>query len=260
MRLEERIVGACEARGATAHIVSVGDLVDRGPNSAQVVQHFRRGAEAGTHSAILGNHEDFLLRAVHLASPSCFGDVRLPRWVVSADAQRARSPRGSWLTREEFLEMGRLLWQSQGGTPTLTSWGQDPTRPSSWRIPYEDLAYLCSLPLIFECATAVATHALASADDLLLLRALELAAPGPDVEPTVTEFETFQSVMWRRSLPKGRPDAKLHISGHTPLRRVRRYDNRGLVRVDTGACFGRRLSAFCPELNESLSSSALLEV
>lgn len=259
-RLEDRLAAHSEARGATSHVVSVGDLIDRGPQSAQVVQHFRRGSEAGTHSAILGNHEDFLLRCVHTAVPESFGGVPLPRWITTIDAQRSRSPRGSWLTRPEFVEMGRLMWQSQGGTPTLASWGQDPARPQSWRIPQEDLAYLCGLPLIYECVTAVATHALATGEELLLLRALKLANPAHDVQPTDTEYDTFQSVLWRRGLPKMRPDSKLHISGHTPLRRVRRYRQRGLIRVDTGACFGRRLSAFCPELDESMSVSAGLEL
>lgn len=251
VRLEARIEQRSGSLAAEPHIVSLGDMVDRGPDSAQVVKHFRERAGQGTHSAILGNHEEMMLRVVHQTVPEAFRDRPLPRHVIPGEDLRRRSPRGPMLTRTEFHELNRLLWQSQGGTPALRSWGQDPTQPSSWRIDEDDLGFLCGLPLIFECDSAVATHALASAEDLLLLRATTYATPTGAMNPR--EAETYQAVLWRRSLPRHRPDAKTHVSGHTPLRRPRRYRKRGLVRVDTGACFDRRLTAWCAELDETLS-------
>ncbi|MCB9679027.1 MAG: metallophosphoesterase [Alphaproteobacteria bacterium] len=244
-RLEDRLRRASEAEGGEAHFVSVGDLVDRGPDSAGVVAWFRRGAAAGTHSAILGNHEEMMLRCVHAAVPAAFDGFGLSRWVVTGDLYREASTRRVWLTDGEASVLSRLMWLSQGGTPTLASWGVDAHDPPRWRIPEDDLAWLCSLPLVFECDGAVATHALVDADDLARLR-------DPGTMDGVLR-DTISRTLWRRSLPKSAPDPRVHVSGHTPLKRVRRYDSRRVMRVDTGCYLGRRLSAWCPELDRVVS-------
>ena len=51
--LEAKIRHHAERAGAEPFVVSVGDLVDRGPRSSDVVRHFRRGCEAGTHAGHL---------------------------------------------------------------------------------------------------------------------------------------------------------------------------------------------------------------
>lgn len=58
---------------ATDTVVFLGDYVDRGPDSAGVVEFVRRGAGASTPAAIValrGNHEDAWLRAIDEGFPN----------------------------------------------------------------------------------------------------------------------------------------------------------------------------------------------
>jgi len=60
-----RIAADTAARGpADTHLVLLGDLIDRGPQSAGVVELLRAGAPAwaGTMHVVMGNHEEMLLR------------------------------------------------------------------------------------------------------------------------------------------------------------------------------------------------------
>jgi serine/threonine protein phosphatase 1 len=49
------------------------------------------------------------------------------------------------------------------------------------------------------------------------------------------------------------------IIGHTPVARVERSAN-GIVKIDTGACYGGRLSAYCPETAELISVPGLRSI
>ena len=67
-------------------LVFVGDLIDRGPNSAQVVERLRTYGHAGVRPIfILGNHEEILLRIVE-------GDASLiPNWMTFGGAECFKS-------------------------------------------------------------------------------------------------------------------------------------------------------------------------
>jgi hypothetical protein len=251
--LEDRLARASERAGAEPFFVSVGDLVDRGPQSRAVVEHFRKGQEAGTHAALMGNHEEMMLRCLHDAMPEMFEDVAMSPWVVVGDSYRKQGPRATWLSSRESSMLTRLMWLAQGGTPTLNAWGIDARRPDTWVLPEEDIAFLCNLPLVFECEHAVATHALVDAEALAVLQAAQALHEEGELEMSELLRDTVQGAMWSRSLPDEAPDARTHVSGHTPLRRVRRYTGRSLVRVDSGCYLGWRLSAWCPELDRSMS-------
>ncbi len=247
--LEDKLTRVSERADAEPFFVSVGDLVDRGPQSRQVVEHFRKGSEAGTHTALMGNHEEMMLRCLHGAVPEMFDDVAMSPWVAIGEDHRSKGPRATWLSSRESSLLNRLMWLAQGGTPTLRSWGIDPHKPESWRLPEDELAYLCSLPLLFECEHAVATHALVDADDLAVLQGAHELAADDELEMSEMLRDCIQGSMWNRTLPDEAPDERMHVSGHTPLRRVRRYAGRSLVRVDAGCYLGWRLGAWCPELD-----------
>ena len=243
--LEEKARRTSERSGAEAFFVSVGDLVDRGPDSAGVVQHLRRGVAAGTHAAILGNHEEMMLRALFDTVPERFDDIGFSPWVSVGDDYRDARPGGLWLSTGDLRMLNRLTWLAQGGAETLLSWDADPVDPDTWDIPEEDLQFLCELPVVYADERVVATHALARSTDL---EALLDGSAGP---------AEVQRALWLRSLPRSAPEPeRIHVSGHTPLKRVRRYRDRQLVRLDTGCCYGRRLSAWCAELDRVVSVAA----
>lgn len=65
--LLKRIRSDHRARGpADLHIVLLGDLVDRGPQSAQVIEYLRaaKGAGFATFHFVVGNHEEAMLAAL----------------------------------------------------------------------------------------------------------------------------------------------------------------------------------------------------
>ncbi|HVB67387.1 MAG TPA: metallophosphoesterase family protein [Acetobacteraceae bacterium] len=101
-----------------ASLIHLGDLIDRGPDSAQVVRHLASGtAPAGITETVTlrGNHEAMMLAAIE--APETDGAAR--------------------------------LWILNGGADALLSWGVPrQTEPQDWgaRLPEADLAYLRALP------------------------------------------------------------------------------------------------------------------
>ncbi len=101
-----------------ASLIHLGDLIDRGPDSAQVVRHLASGtAPPGITETITlrGNHEAMMLAAIE--APETDGAAR--------------------------------LWILNGGADALLSWGVPrQTEPKDWgtRLPAADLAYLRALP------------------------------------------------------------------------------------------------------------------
>ena len=104
---------------ASALLVHLGDLVDRGPDSAQVVAHLATAPPpAGIAEALTlrGNHEAMMLAALD-----------------APDRDHAA-----------------LTWMQNGGADTLLSWGVPRrTEPRDWAaaLPAEDVAFLRALPL-----------------------------------------------------------------------------------------------------------------
>jgi hypothetical protein len=63
---------------AGAHLVFVGDYIDRGPDGPGVVKLVRNLVESGKASAVLGNHEETALRALKRGDPVDFDPADAP--------------------------------------------------------------------------------------------------------------------------------------------------------------------------------------
>ena len=60
--------------------------------------------------------------------------------------------------------------------------------------------------------------------------------------------------MWRREKPSSAPELdRIHVSGHTPLPRVRRRKQTRTIQIDTGCVYGGRLSAWCAKRDRVVS-------
>lgn len=84
-----RLDSAQREGGAATRLVLLGDLIDRGPQSAQVVRRVRDGCDWAATTALMGNHEHAMIEALD-------GDRDMLR-----------------------------LWLAQGGVEALASWGVD---------------------------------------------------------------------------------------------------------------------------------------
>lgn len=65
LRLEDAIMASARDCGLNAGVIFLGDYIDRGPDSAGVIEHLSRGSFAGLPARFLiGNHEDILIEAL----------------------------------------------------------------------------------------------------------------------------------------------------------------------------------------------------
>lgn len=133
--LEAKIATDAAEIDGEAWIVVLGDVIDRGPSSAQVIDHLMREPPAGLRRFVLkGNHEAMLV-----------------------DLARDARPPAAWL--------------DLGGRETLQSYGV-PSRHLEVKldartfahivstfVPKDHLAFLESLPVVIETPSAIFVHA-----------------------------------------------------------------------------------------------------
>lgn len=196
-----------------APVIHLGDVVDRGPESAQVVEYLRMGpARGGPWITLKGNHDHMF--ALFLADPA-------------AQDPGLRSDLG-WLH-------GRL-----GGRQTLQSYGVDAGEgrpvPEVWReaqerVPAAHRAWLGARPLMHRAERAVFVHA--------------------GIRPGVPlDLQIPQDLMWIRAgfLTDRRDHGVLVVHGHTVVDEPTHFGNR--VDLDTGAAYGGPLTVAVVEGRE----------
>ncbi|MEO5772677.1 MAG: metallophosphoesterase family protein [Sphingomicrobium sp.] len=97
-RLLIEIAGDCAGFEAETHLVFLGDLVDRGPASAEVVDRLdRRDLPCSKHHFLMGNHEEVMLNVLDSKVE------QLPGWLRYGGIQTLES---YGITREEVLRLG----------------------------------------------------------------------------------------------------------------------------------------------------------
>lgn len=254
LQLESQIHRHARYHKVEPFIVSVGDLVDRGPQSADVVRHFRLGFEAGTHAAVVGNHESFLISTLWDVGPWDEEEHGgFPVWMRSVvDRYDDGEGYARVLSVEDYQTFCRCMWLGQGGFECLESFGCDPFDPSAWTLEPEDLSFLIHLPLFWENDAFVVTHALVSQEELNCIRTFSPRAKNESEGAWQHRLFEYQSAayqaVWRRDYPENPPDLqRTHVSGHTVFERVRRNSALKTVQIDTGCVYGMRLTAWCGE-------------
>lgn len=134
LELEAKIVADAAGIDGDVWLVTLGDVVDRGPASAQVIDHLRGKPPGGlTRVNLMGNHEAMML---------------------------------------DFLERPRpgAMWLENGGLETLRSYGVPHDRMARLTnrtasqlvesyIPTEHFDYLRALPALLETPRAIFVHA-----------------------------------------------------------------------------------------------------
>lgn len=208
LRAAHRLIAADRVRTGddAAPVVHLGDLVDRGPDSREVVEYLRRGAAAGEPWVTLKGNHDFMF-ALFLRDPL------------------ARDPG----MRADLTWLDRRI----GGTTTLASYGVADAgdRPLAEvhaealaKVPRTHLDFIDALPLILRRGPVALVHA--------------------GVRPGVAlDDQVASDLMWIRGAfhDFAGDYGALVIHGHTPVDQVTHFGNR--VAVDTGAAYGGPVSA-----------------
>ena len=191
--------------GEDAPVVHLGDLVDRGPASREVIDYLRHGPTDGTRwITIRGNH-DFMFR-LFLDDPDL--------------ADPGLNPAYTWLH-------DRL-----GGRDTLASYWVDTSEdrpiPDIWaeaqaRVPAAHRVFLDNLPVLHRTEGAVFVHA-----------GIRPGVPLIAQEPT--------DLMWIRKgwLDGDSHDGPLVVHGHTVVDTPTHYGHR--LNLDAGAGYGAPLA------------------
>lgn len=120
-------------KGPGDHIVFVGDLVDKGPDSAGVVRMARKLAEAVRVTLVLGNHEETLLRWLAKDEAARRGMKRHAMYSAYADDLTARDVAflRSAVPYVKLPEHNVLV--THGGVPTeVLDLPDDPTETRAW--------------------------------------------------------------------------------------------------------------------------------
>jgi serine/threonine protein phosphatase 1 len=187
---------------AEAPVVHLGDMVDRGPDSAGVVAMLAQGIAAGQPWMVLkGNHD----RYFH-------------SWLSRGDLYDPRAPQLGWLHP-------RL-----GGAQTLASYGIDPEgapsavhRRTLAAVPAAHRDFLAGLPLWHRRGPVLFVH----------------AGIRPGIAP---EDQTENDLVWIRDgfLNDPRDHGLLVVHGHTSLARATHHGNR--VNLDSSMAYGGQLT------------------
>ena len=216
----------------SAFIIFLGDLIDRGPQSRDVVARVRELMEQGRANAIIGNHEYALIRGLGL--------------------EEAGIP-----SNDELL----TAWcERYGGDNTMQSNGLSEFDPK-WRLRLrdalgEDLEFLANLPWYLwgshDGQQWLALHA--GLDERPLMEQLQECAPTMRwIRQHMPRFLYAKDRQQSRSCDI--PESLCLVSGHTPQRQA--FVSPGRILADTsGGRRQRSLSAVLWPSGEVISSPA----
>ncbi len=181
-RLMNLCRGFAEGRGAKhPRFILLGDYVDRGPASRQVLEYLEtRPADV---TALCGNHEDLMLRA-------------------------------------RTDDTAQILWLRNGGMSTLESYGVGEVHA----VPESAFDFIAQLPLFHDDGLRLFVHA-----------GIDVADP---------QARAREVLLWtRQNPPENMPLGRLLVHGHTPVKGGLPDLHANRLNLDTGAGWGRALSA-----------------
>jgi len=212
-RIQARIARDLDARPvADWRVIYVGDYIDRGGESAQVLAHLAEGADDPHVLCLRGNHDQFLI-----------------------DFLAGEGPRG-W-------SEGFDLWMYNGGAETLDSFGIDGARAAYETEPAE------LMRLREQLSAALAPGVAEFLDGLAwTLRFGDYVFVHAGLRPGVAlEDQSPQDLIWIREpfLSDQSDRGAVVVHGHTPVEEVEALPNR--VGIDTGAVFTGKLTCLVLE-------------
>jgi serine/threonine protein phosphatase 1 len=252
LKLERLIKVHARREGWQYRIVSVGDLIDRGPKSADVVDHMMKGWLAGTHRCVMGNHEGEFLRLYAHFRPDVLKacGIGLSPFLRSMDEGFASEYGRSMVsTFEEYVAKQLGSWLNYGGMETLASYGIHNGDLKSLELPPAHLGFLMQLPLVWEDSHCLVTHALTSSHAYGVIKAG--IVPG---KRSVLQ-DAVHLTFWNRNLPNQLVDLekkRWHVSGHTPCEGVEQFERIKELLIDTACVYGNKLTAYCVKAHKTL--------
>ena len=222
----EEALSRIEADGTGAPVVFLGDLVDRGPSSRQVIERLMEGqAEGRPWIVIKGNHDRMFSRFVRTGDPTD-GAIKSGRtWL--------HDRLGGPMTLASYAGTPSFLHERGGGLDTLMSYEIDVAAErrlasvaadAREAVPEAHLDWIDALPLAHGVEGCFFVHA--------------------GIRPGVPLAEQAEDdLLWIREpfLDHTGAHPALVVHGHTPVEAPMHCGNR--VNLDTGAGYGGPVTA-----------------
>jgi hypothetical protein len=223
----DTLTALIEKMPSSATPLSVGDMIDRGPKSKEVLEFFKQ------HKAVLGNHEHFLLteykacigKEISYYQPRIWfangGLATLRSFFPDLDEEKLSLYRGNPL----FLKYPDLnIEQLEEGFNYYCNLMQT--------LPQDLIDWLSQLPLFYEEEGLFVSHAPRN-PTLTLERLCNLDVPMNRIE---------QTIIWNRGSTRRLP-FKLQIHGHNAERDVDfTSDKSGNHTINIDTSYGRKLT------------------
>lgn len=192
-----------------------GDMIDRGPGSAQVMDFIKNGG----HDAVIGNHEVMMLDELRFDSDENGEYYEIPHFMTG-------------------------IWLMNGGASALNSYKDATGEPSVAKLK-EHFAWLETLPYFIEYPELVDAHG------QTLLVSHSSAAEVWKSEPDRNSQRFKMGICWSRPTFPSKIKGKFNVFGHTINDRP--IIKEWWANIDTGACrkkapFGRLTALQFPEM------------
>lgn len=194
---------------AEDHLLFLGDLIDRGPDSKGVIDRVRQledDAQGPQVSALMGNHEVLLLESVFQALHHAqSGDAATATDPTKAPEPGVEQPSAAPEVLRPNAHSSLEVWLKNGGDKTLSSFGLSPEGKDILDFPEDYRDWLAKRPIFMRTETEIFVHA-----------GLNLGHPEPFKDPI--------GLLWARNWVDERilverfPDT-LVVHGHTPTER-----------------------------------------
>ncbi|MEK7432899.1 MAG: metallophosphoesterase [Cyanobacteriota bacterium] len=267
IELEKVIKAHSEQQNVLPFIISCGDLIDRGPYSKEVLEHFINGEKNKTHTAILGNHELMMLQALEFLQ-SEKKEIIFPKFIETYYDIFEKSKIYYPETYGDFTERMNQIWIEIGGLETIKSFGITSIYQLNNKISSNIINYLLNLPIFYEEVDFFVTHAIPYNQDLERIKSIDNKDNNKKINKIRKLFDNFikkesdydifkikksvNNIIWNKKVPNEKIHFKLNISGHSSFKSVRNLKIQNVLQIDTGCVYGNKLTAYCPETNTFL--------
>jgi len=211
--------------GPDDQLVFLGDYIDRGPDSKGVLDYLMKLQEQYPETVFIrGNHEQMMLDALHEAHPD-----RLPADWLRLDVESPGFSTAGCSYREY---PNRSMWGRNGGLECFESFcvGKDQDEPSRL---YEPLLPWDDIPQKY-IDFLIVTKIWHRQSGFLFVHA------GFRENHLPLDQQRF-IMLWDRYAPPG--DQEIHVVGHQPSLDGRPFFEESRYSLDTGAAYGRPLTA-----------------